>query len=130
MPSTKHVAHPVSRRTVVHTGAKLAYAVPLVAATMKLSAIGAEAKETCCDGILGGIFDTTPYGGGSPACCTCEHCKTKPGGVSYPNASYALKAGTNGGLCVDASVGFPNGISPSDCAPVCIPCGSPQSPPK
>jgi hypothetical protein len=47
MPSeelTNKLARPASRRTVVKTGAKLAYAAPLVAATMKLSAHGASAS--------------------------------------------------------------------------------------
>jgi hypothetical protein len=38
------LARPASRRSVVTTGAKLAYAAPLVAATMKLSAHGASAS--------------------------------------------------------------------------------------
>jgi len=41
------VTAPTTRRRVLTTGAKLAYAVPVVAATMKLSALEATAACAC-----------------------------------------------------------------------------------
>jgi hypothetical protein len=73
----------LTRRRVVKTGAKLAYAVPLVAATFRLTADGAMAKS-CPSGY---VFD--PSGpDGVPECCACtEACTTIPGTGTYNPAT-------------------------------------------
>jgi hypothetical protein len=113
----------LTRRRVVGTGAKLAYAAPLVAASFHLTQLNALADGTCgCMGIAGGTFDATPYGGGGPSCCTCEQCKSvRPGqpngSVLYPTAFYNAEKN----LCADDD--FKNGFSDAYCAPICTPCG-------
>ena len=47
--ATPLLTTPTTRRTVVKTGVKLAYAVPLVAASFKLSSLNASATDTCGD---------------------------------------------------------------------------------
>lgn len=112
-----------TRRTVVKTGAKLAYAAPLLAASFKLNASGGLAQSTCnCVGIEGGVPDESPYGGGDVAqCCTCEHCKTggrggQFGDVLYPTAFY----NPDENMCADDN--FPEGFSLDYCAPICSGC--------
>jgi len=125
MPKEHRLDTQTTRRAVVKTGAKLAYATPILAASFHLA--GNSALAICdCSGDAGSVFDETPYGGGSPSCCTCEHCKAprtgqggQHGGVIYPQAYY--RPDTN--LCADPSLGFPNGFSASYCPPVCTPCG-------
>jgi hypothetical protein len=118
-------ARETSRRTVVRTGIKLAYAAPLVAASYKLTANSALAQSCDCTGIEGGVVDETPYGGGPTSCCTCEHSKEAGrggtfGDVIYPGAFY--NPTTN--LCADTTppFNFPNGFSPTYCAPICSGC--------
>jgi hypothetical protein len=116
-----------TRRRVLKTGAKLAYAAPVVATSLKLSHLNALADGACtCTG-AGAVFDETPYGGGGPSCCTCEHCKSKRlqpdgtlGGVIYPQAYYRPETS----LCADPSLGFPEWFPASYCAPICTPCGT------
>ncbi len=66
---TKHLGNSTSRRTIVKTGGKLAYAAPLVAASFKLSANAAGAVSP------GGPCKTFQCGGelclSSPTVCAC-----------------------------------------------------------
>jgi hypothetical protein len=126
MSNEQSVETQVTRRTVVRTGVKLAYATPILAASFHLAGRGALA--VCdCSSITGAVYDESPYGGsGVASCCTCEHCKAaRPwqggrfGSVIYPQAYYL--PGVN--LCADPSLGFPNGFSTSYCPPICTPCG-------
>lgn len=125
MPKERQLDTHTTRRAVVKTGAKLAYTTPILAASFHFAGQGALAICDCSH-IAGAVFDETPYGGGQPSCCTCEHCKApRPsqggpfGSVIYPQAYY--RPDTN--LCADPSLGFPTGFSPSYCAPICTPCG-------
>jgi hypothetical protein len=124
MSLEKQLGNQSSRRAVVKTGAKLAYATPILAASFHLMGQGALAQTCDCLDIVGGVYDAAPYGGGSQSCCSCEHCKyPRPqqggqfGGVIYPGAVY------NTGQHLCASTLFPNGFSASYCAPICTPCG-------
>jgi hypothetical protein len=62
---TMDLSSRTSRRTVVKTGVKLAYAVPLVAASFKLTASGALAA-VCPPG-----YERVEEEGG-PNCCRCR----------------------------------------------------------
>jgi hypothetical protein len=55
----------VTRRTVVATGAKLAYAAPIVAASFKVSGVNAQAISP-----VGGCFHSTGTNGGCMPTCT------------------------------------------------------------
>ena len=127
-----------SRRTVVKTGAKLAYAAPLLAACFKLNASGGLAQSTCnCTGIPGGVPDETPYGGGTVAqCCTCEHCESGGRGGTFGDVIYRdsfYNPDTNLCACepcradedpVTDHCGFcsTQGFSATYCAPQCSGC--------
>ena len=54
-----------TRRTVVATGAKLAYAAPIVAASFKVSGVNAQAISP-----IGGCFHSTGTNGGCMPACT------------------------------------------------------------
>jgi hypothetical protein len=54
-----------TRRTVVATGAKLAYAAPIVAASFKMSGVNAQALSP-----VGGCFHSTGTNGGCMPACT------------------------------------------------------------
>ena len=124
-----------TRRTVVKTGAKLAYAAPLLAASFKLNASGGLAQSTCnCEGIEGGVPDESPYGGGDVAqCCTCEHCKSeRPGetngtfvyrGAYYnPDTNLCACEPCAQGETEDCAYCTTTGFSPTYCAPICSGC--------
>jgi hypothetical protein len=83
----------LSRRRVVQTGVKVAYAAPIVAATVHLASLRAGAASNCaCQPAAGNyVFDETPPLDGDsnpsgfvPACCTCVHCVQ----LGAPNPSY------------------------------------------
>ena len=66
---------PATRRTVVTTGAKLAYAAPLVATSLTLSAVNAAAGislQVCPAEEIGTFCE-------SDADCTCGFCLLDPG---------------------------------------------------
>jgi hypothetical protein len=74
--------HRSTRRSVVKSGAKLAYATPLVAASFSLLNQTALAADCSCKPADAGfVFDASPPlgvdsnpAGFSPACCSCQHC--------------------------------------------------------
>jgi hypothetical protein len=80
-----------TRRTIVKTGTKLAYAAPLVAATLSLSAAAAGAAspvEAC--------------GGGTDACSSSLNCA---GGTCYCNTNVGGGTSCNGlGTCASCAV--------------------------
>jgi hypothetical protein len=81
---------PTTRRTIIATGAKLAYAAPLVAASAKLSVTNVAAAvslgSTCKANSV--FFTSVAFGtdtGGvfySPACCACSE-PPSPGAVCF-----------------------------------------------
>src|SRR4051794_33654662 len=87
-------ASSTTRRTIVKTGAKLAYAVPAVAATMKLSAMGAGAAV-----VSGGTCTPSETCGSGPSGCDgsdiCSCGSTAGGGV----ACFQWGVGGSGGSC-------------------------------
>jgi hypothetical protein len=90
-----------SRRTIVKTGAKLAYAAPLVAGTMKLAGRDASAQEVI-----------------SPVGTTIIVPAVAQGGVPFPivaGTEYCLTATGNARLCLgDASRNFCPVTPPGD----------------
>jgi len=72
---TDQLAAPTTRRKIVKTGIKLGYAIPLVAATYKLTASGALAA-------CGGVNPISFTFQGINLCCGC--CNVGPGGVQNP----------------------------------------------
>jgi hypothetical protein len=83
VPSRQRLTTAVSRRAVVTTGVKLAYAAPVVAASLQLDALGARALDSSCtdpglDPNLSWTFDPKFGPPGAPdtvpgfaACCGC-----------------------------------------------------------
>jgi hypothetical protein len=59
----------VTRRRIVTTGAKLAYAAPLVAVSFKLTGSGALAATPICPATYTPDEKNVAFGG--PACCRC-----------------------------------------------------------
>ena len=86
---------PVSRRTIVATGAKLAYAAPLVAASFRLTGRHARAIDYCEQCILD---DLSP----KPLEDGCYTCKAPEAGCvnTRSNAQAAASAGQGGLVCV------------------------------
>jgi len=74
---TDQLAAPTTRRTIVKTGVKLGYAIPLVAATYKLTASGALAA---CGGDT--PFELNVPGIDTPLCCGC--CDASDSGIGGP----------------------------------------------
>jgi len=74
---TDQLATPTTRRTIVKTGIKLGYAIPLVAASYKLTTHGALAA---CGGDT--PFALTVPGIDTPLCCGC--CDVTGGGGGGP----------------------------------------------
>jgi hypothetical protein len=112
-----------TRRTVVKTGAKLAYAAPLVAASFRLGAGGALAAGGCACKSAGFVFDDSPPLDGnsnptgfSPACCTCKHCTFL--GATNPVYDPATNQCFDGGQPIT-----------SGCYPLCDDVCRPVSPP-
>jgi hypothetical protein len=101
----------VTRRRVVTTGAKLAYAAPLVAVSFKLGAHGAAAASPeRCQHSQGGAFG----GGGCMAACTGTGCAG--------NACDGCNGGTNPcDACCNPTQG---NICPNEqlCNPACFTC--------
>jgi len=79
----------ISRRSVVKTGGKLAYAAPLVAASFKLSSHGADAVTAVCP--AGYTFVAIGPHTGPATCCKCA-CTTFTG---------TLVQSADGPHCVD-----------------------------
>jgi len=73
MPVPEPVTTPVSRRTLVRTGAKLAYAAPLVAASVHLSALAAGAACACppTTKTTGSFYEVT-RGPNAGTCAVCS----------------------------------------------------------
>ena len=122
----------ISRRTIVKTGAKLAYAAPLVAASFRLSsgAVGAQTVSpgictfgfNCGDNINFFICGTDPRGVSSQ--CNCY--ETGGGAAVACGARVCI---TNGGTCTN-NTDCPDGsfCSVNTCCGdgACIPyCGGP-----
>lgn len=114
-----------TRRSVVATGAKVAYAAPLVAASFKLSAMGAGAVSPNgpCEAFRcedGGLCHT--YGGGILDVCACFELVEKPGTGLCLNNFYCdapdctSDADCNGGTCVTNTC---CGLGVQRCAPPC-----------
>ena len=84
---TDQLSRATTRRTIVTTGVKLAYAAPLVAATMKLTA--------------GGLSAQTPVsGGGSVQCPECWHDEGGQCVLNAPVDGCACCFTNTGGVCV------------------------------
>jgi hypothetical protein len=66
---TERLATPATRRRIVMTGAKLAYAAPLVAVSFKLTGSGALAAAPICPATYTPDENNVVFGG--PACCRC-----------------------------------------------------------
>ena len=105
---------PLTRRTVVKTGVKLAYATPILAASMHLSAGGALGVQdcSCLTAAAGWVFDDSPPldsdsnpNGFDPACCTCFHCIQ----LGAPNPTYDATNNT----CLS------DGVPTDRCYPIC-----------
>jgi hypothetical protein len=130
MPPTDPAANPITRRRVVQTGARLAYAAPLVAATMQLRGgqVAADLDPAtlcrCYDPALG--FTWVNPGG---ACTTIP--PTEPCGACHscdPSAGAACPEGSTGigsqiPECFDPTGELCTGVY----RPVCS--GFPMSPP-
>ena len=80
MDPTDHLVAPATRRAVVATGAKLAYAAPLVAATMPLTTPGAGAvsSQTCIP-----FNPVTCFGGARGCCPAAANCTTAASGQTF-----------------------------------------------
>ena len=71
------LSHPSTRRMIIRTSAKMAYAAPLVAASMRLSAARASvavsggAGSACTTETIGAGC-TPPYGGGGAGVCQSD----------------------------------------------------------
>jgi hypothetical protein len=101
----------IDRRRIVKTGAKLAYAAPLVAATFKLTADSALAVCQC---FIGETYDpSVPACGGADGCCRCG-CTV--GTFTYDPA-------TNTCIRLTCPVGAPN----CTCTPTCTCCTQRQT---
>jgi hypothetical protein len=90
-----------TRRAVVATGVKLAYAAPLVAASFGLTG-GALAAADCSCKPAGFVFDASPpldqnsnLFGYAPACCSCTHCTDLGATAPYydPASNQCLQGG-------------------------------------
>jgi len=134
---TDQLATSTTRRTIVKTGAKLAYAAPIVAATMKLSAGGAAAAVSdggnqacntfvCGNGPCASRPDIQPF-----ADCFCFEVAETPGqGVclsNFPCAGTQICTASSecnlGETCVVNTCCGPEG----HCTPACPPAGQAQS---
>jgi hypothetical protein len=103
----------VTRRRIVTTGAKLAYAAPLVAVSFKLGAHGAAAASPApCQHSLGGISGSGCLGAcqsaGNTSICntTCDGCA--PGGTNPCDACCVAQ----GNVCPNEKL----------CDPACFQC--------
>jgi hypothetical protein len=122
----------LSRRAIVATSAKLAYAAPLVAASLQFSALGAGALDQTCTGFpldpnLTWVFDpnVVPPGApdslpGFPGCCSCGPI---PGATYYPTANFCCPAGFTPNpavplTCVDSSGVGTAFLQPLACVPI------------
>ena len=94
---------PTTRRTIVTTGAKLAYAAPMVAATMKLSANRTFAADACTEGE--NCAQGLEVSCGANGFCACV--QNVDGGFACVDRFCSFTACTTGadcdsGLCVTA----------------------------
>jgi hypothetical protein len=134
VPSRQRLTTAVTRRAVVTTGVKLAYAAPVVAASLQLDALGARALDSSCtdpglDPNLSWTFDPKFGPPGAPdtvpgfaACCGCPPDATFS---YYPDFNYCCPAGSTPStdpplLCRDTSTGFLSGFVPPVCFPVTV----------
>ena len=123
---------PASRRTIVSTGAKLAYAAPIVAASFKLSAFSAQA-QTASPGVVVGSCPAA----GCPAGQKC--CRTESGmSACCPDTAFCCAGsysdGTEylgcGGTCANAPYAGCRGCQPVSPTPgICCPDGTPPTSP-
>jgi hypothetical protein len=97
----KQLTTSTSRRTVMKTGAKLCYAVPMVAASFALNARGALAVTCRSDFVL--IEGTDP-----DQCCKCDQILVDP-----PAAPVLLADGSI--VCIDP---FDGSTAPATCGGV------------
>jgi hypothetical protein len=112
---------PTTRRTVIQTGAKMAYAAPLIAASFKLSAsaVGAQAvsggPNPECAGATCATYDNFPCS--TDPDCVCA--ATSVGGLCVPGSTSCGVVGPcDNGACPDGSVC----VYDSCCgSPVCVP---------
>ena len=118
---TERLGTQTTRRTIVRTGAKLAYAAPLVAASTHLLGGAARAVHETCAEFVGPTFPPGPYVFdphigppflpaeiGPPGCCTCAPCPTDFGPQVYrPESNVCCPEGTApdpaSGACADAA---------------------------
>ena len=66
---TRHLGASTTRRTVVKTGVKIAYAAPIVAASFKLSTVRASHVSGGCDGVC--CADTATFTSCGAGGCYC-----------------------------------------------------------
>ena len=130
--SAQSLSTRLSRRTIVASGAKLAYAAPLVAVSFRLSALGAGALDSTCtdpllDPNLTWVFDPNAGPPGAPesipgpqACCAC------PSGLGltyYPSVNFCCPSGYTPNqavplTCVDSSGIVTGFVPPLVCLPI------------
>ena len=104
----------LTRRNIVKAGAKLAYATPILAASMHLSADAVRGVQncSCLTANAGWVFDDSPPldsdsnpNGFDPACCTCLHC------IQLGAANPSYDAANN--ICLS------DGVPTDRCYPIC-----------
>lgn len=120
----KHLVEKTNRRTVIGTGAKIAYASPLIAASFKLSMTGAAAVSP------GGECETFACGGGlcfsgEGYVCACFELVERPGhgicnGDVLCGSAISCKSNDDcgGGTCVTNTC---CGLGVQICVPPCGP---------
>jgi hypothetical protein len=134
VPSRQRPKTALTRRAVVTTGVKLAYAAPVVAASLQLNALRARALDSSCTDpgldpnftwtfdpnfVPPGVPDTAP---GFPACCSCVPIPTA---TYYPDANFCCPDGftPNPGsvpTCRDSTGTQIVGFLPSVCFPITV----------
>lgn len=109
-----------TRRSVIKTGTKLAYATPLVAASFPLLGRSVLAADCSCKP-AGFVFDASPPLDGDsnpfhyvPACCSCKHCTDLGATAPYydPASNQCFQNGSSIAhicypLCADVCGGGP-----------------------
>jgi hypothetical protein len=116
---TELQASTTTRRTIVRTGAKLAYAAPLVAATMKLGAEGAgaqvQASPVCRPGAsCTSVGELVPCDGSN---CFCV--RTFSGSSACVENVFGSGACPDTGQCPDGEVCIPDTCFGDLCLPLC-----------